>query len=311
MTYKETRLEIAFKYVQLTFAAVMGAASIVIFLVPAQVVPTGVTGVSVLLNELFGLPVGVMTMIMNVPILYIGYRMLPGGWRTTLRTIYVVVVLSVSIDLLTYVLPTTGYTDDRFLNALFGGIVGGIAGGIVYRGGVNFGGTSTLSLIIQRRFGLPLSSTILYTDTIVIFAAGAVFGVESALFALVVLFLGGVAADYVMEGPSVIRTVFIITDKPQEVAEVIMSRLQRGVTYLPARGMYTGQDRALLYVTVSRSQVNDLKHVVMDADEGAFVVIGQGHTAYGRGFKPLHQRQRPPHEPKLALVEPPEERVTP
>lgn len=283
--HQETPVQIAIKYIEITAAAILGALSVVIFLIPADLIPTGITGVAVLLQELFGLPVGVMTILMNIPILYIGYRMLPGGWRVTVRTVYAVLVLSIAIDVLSYYFPAGGYTDDRFLNALFGGILGGVAGGLLYRTGTNFGGTSTFALILQRRQGLPISSTILYTDTAIIAAAGLVYNIEAALYALVVLFLGGIAADYVMEGPSVIRTASVVTDEPDAIADAVMERLGRGVTRLAAHGMYSKQDRCMLYITVSRSQVNDLRHIITDIDPHAFVVIGQGQTAYGQGFK--------------------------
>ncbi len=290
---RESAIEVVFKYIQLTAGAALGAASVVIFLIPANVVPSGVTGSAVLLNELFGVPVGLSNALINIPILYVGYRMLPGGWRNTVRTIYVVAAFSLIVDVMVGAFPDVTYTDDRFLNALFGGIVGGVAGGIVYRTGTTFGGTSTLSLILQRRLGLPLSSTILYTDTAVIVAAGLVFGVESALYALVVLFLGGAAADYVMEGPSVIRTVSVITNKTDEVTKAVIERLQRGVTIIPAKGGYTREDRTMLYITLSRSQVHDFKALIDDIDPEAFVVIGQGHVAYGQGFKPVGKAAKP------------------
>ncbi len=285
--HRESAIEIVFKYIQLTAGAALGAASVVIFLIPADVVPSGVTGAAVLLNELLGIPVGLSNALINVPILYMGYRMLPGGWRNTVRTIYAVAAFSIIVDVMAGAFPDVAYTDDRFLNALFGGILGGVAGGIVYRTGTNFGGTSTLSLILQRRLGLPLSSTILYTDTAVIVAAGLVFGVEAALYALVVLFLGGIAADYVMEGPSVIRTASIITTKTDEVTQAVIERLQRGVTIIPAKGGYTRADRTMLYVTISRSQVREFKALIDEVDPQAFIVIGQGHVAYGQGFKPI------------------------
>lgn len=278
------RSQTIIQYLQLTVGGIIGALSVAVFLIPANVVPAGVSGLAVIINEIFGLPVGVMTLVLNIPLMFLAYRMLPGGWRMVARTIFVVAVYSLGVDVLS-AFVTEPYTDDRLLNTIFGGIVGGISGGLVYRTGSNFGGTSILGLIIQRRTGTPLSTTSLYTDTLIIALAGAVFGVEGALYAMIVLFLGGVAADYVMEGPSVVRMAFVITDKPDEVAQAVMRQLQRGVTLLPARGMYTGQDRPMLYVTVTRSQVKELKAVIIAADDRAFIVIGQGHSAYGGGFR--------------------------
>jgi len=279
-------------YLQIIVGAVLGALSVVVFLVPADVVPSGISGMAVMLNELFGLPIGILALLLNIPIQFVGARMLPGGWRVLVRTVFAIVIYSVVIDLLTPFVPAQGVSDDRILNALFGGVLGGVGGGFVLRTGASLGGTSTLALIVQKRIGTPLSTTFLYTDTLIIIAAGLVFDVEGALYAMVVLFLGGVAADYIMEGPSVIRTAVVITDHPDEVAQALLSQLGRGVTLLPARGAYTGQQRGMLYVTMARTQVNDLKQVVNKVDPKAFVVIGQAHTAYGEGFRPLTEKQQ-------------------
>lgn len=292
-------------YLQLLIGSLIGAAGVVYFLVPAQIAPGGVSGVSVLLNEVIGTPVGIVILLLNIPIMYIGYRMLPGGWGMVGDSLLVIVIYSVAIDLLDALDAAHSFSDDRLLNAMFGGIIGGISGGIIYRTGTNFGGTSTLALIIQRRLGTPLSTTTLYTDIIVIMGAGLVFGVEGALYAMVVLFISSVAADYVMEGPSVIRTAFIITSEPDALANALMNTLYRGVTAIPARGMYTGQERSMLYVTISRSQVNDLRGIVAEIDESAFVVIGQGHTAYGAGFRKVKQNGGKPKLSPKALQEKP------
>lgn len=196
-------------------------------------------------------------------------------------------VYSVSLDVLNQLIDFQALSQDVLLNALFGGVTGGIAGGLVFRTGGSFGGTSTLALILQRRTGTPMSTTFLYTDAAVIGLAGLVYGWEPALYAVVSLFVGGVAVDYMLEGPSVVRTAVIITDNPEDLSTAIMQRLDRGVTGWEATGMYTGRQRWMLYVSIGRSQVSDLRQLVMETDPAAFVVIGQGHTAYGEGFRRL------------------------
>ena len=169
---------------------------------------------------------------------------------------------------------------------MFGGILGGIAGGLVYRAGGTFGGTSTLARILQRRLGTSLNNTYLYTDTLVIVLAGLIFGWEGALYAMVAIYIDGATSDYVLEGPSTVRTATIVTNKPQEVANAIMAEFSRGVTGWPGKGMYTGQERHVLFVAVSRPEVNELRALVFDVDADAFIVVGQGQTAYGEGFQP-------------------------
>jgi len=115
----------------------------------------------------------------------------------------------------------------------------------------------------------------------VILVAGLVFGWEKGLYALMTLFVWGLAADYVLEGPSVVRTAFIITDKPQAVAHAVLSNLRLGVTAWPAQGMFTKSEHTVLFCTVSRPYEGALKSVVAGVDPDAFLVIGHGHQASG------------------------------
>lgn len=272
----------------LSVGAIINAASVVIFLTPFNIAPSGVSGLAVILNTLIGTPIGLMTLLMNVPIQYLAYRSL-GGLRPIIRTVFAVFVYSSSLDILGQFITPGIAGDDRMLNAIFGGVVGGLSIGMIMRAGGTLGGTSTLALLLQRRLGTPLSATYLYTDIAVVFLAGLVYGWEGALYALIVIFISGLAADYVLEGPSVIRTVVIITDHADEVSQAILQQLGRGVTGWQATGMYTRQPRNVLYITIARTQVDDLRRIVVSIDPSAFIVIGQGHTAYGEGFRPARR----------------------
>jgi len=274
----------------ISIGIVLSIIGLQLFMVPFDIAPTGVTGIAVIINHFFGLPIGALYMIGNIPIMLLGYRYL-GGWRVVFLSVVTIVAYSVAFDSSTLYFPTEGVSDNELLNALFGGILSGVGTGFVLRAGSTFGGTSTLALIIQRRTGTPLSTTYMYTDIGVIVAAGFVFGWEQALFATVALFISGVASDYILEGPSVIRTVFIVTDNPRAVSDAILAVLGRGVTAWDTVGMYTEREHSMLYVTIARSQVEELRAIVSDIDEKAFIVIGQGQTAYGLGFK----RTRPKH----------------
>jgi uncharacterized membrane-anchored protein YitT (DUF2179 family) len=280
-------LDFVWRYFLLTVGALIVALSVIIFLAPFAIAPAGVSGIAVILNSLDPrLPIGLMIIIGNIPIQIFGSRYL-GGWRVVVRTLYFVVVNAILIDTLTPILNNVSVGNDILLNAVFGGILGGIGGGLVYRAGGTQGGTSTLGRILQRQMGVPLSTSALYTDTGIVLLAGLVFGWEGALYAVVALFVGAATSDYVLEGPSVIRTATIITDKPQEVADVVLEELRRGVTSWQGKGMFTDQNHTVLFVTISRPQVNELQRLIHRVDPDAFVVIGQGHIAYGEGFKSI------------------------
>ncbi|MBN2305607.1 MAG: YitT family protein [Anaerolineae bacterium] len=270
-------------FILMTAGAVISAVEVVIFMLPAEVVPGGVTSLAVILNAVIGSPVGVVVLLANIPIQYWGARML-GGWRTLAGTIYAIAVFSILVEVLVYA-GVDAVSDDRLLNAVFGGVLGGIAGGLIYLGGATLGGTSTVAQILRDRTGTPMSTTFLYTDTIFIIMAAFVFGWESALYAVVALVLNGMATDYVLEGPSVIRTVTIITNQPEAISAMVIHDLDRTVTAWEAEGMYTHQPRTVLFVTVSRAEAGRLKDRVQAIDPTAFIVIGQGHAAYGEGFR--------------------------
>ena len=278
------------RYILIAIGIVIGALSLTVFLQPLDIAPAGVAGASTLLNELFDTPIGLMIFLLNIPIQIMGYMMLPNGARVIMRSVVIIMIFSVVVDNISPLVPAGGISDDRMLNAIFGGITGGIGVGLIYRAGATFGGTSTLALILQRRFGFPMSTTFLGTDTVILLGAGLVYGWEGALYAAIALFIAGMATDYVLEGPSVIRTAMIITDKPDEIADAVLTNLQRGASSWRIKGQYSGVERTMLYVTVGRSQVADLKEEVHSVDPNAFMVIGMGHAAYGAGFRSARSR---------------------
>lgn len=271
------------RWVLLTVGSLLGGFAVHLFYAPADVAPSGVSGLGVILNSLIGAPIGLVVLVGNIPIQLLAVRML-GGWRVVARTVYVIVIYSLTIELSAGYFPPEGITEDRLLSAIFGGIMGGIAGGMIYRAGATFGGTSTIARILQKRMGTAFSTTYLYTDTLIVLAAGLVFGWPGALYAIVTLFVDGTTADYVLEGPSNIRTATIITNQPEAVSAVLMNQLGRGVTGWDGHGMYTGKERSILFVTVNRPEITTLRQLVFEVDPNAFLVIGQGHTAYGEGF---------------------------
>jgi uncharacterized membrane-anchored protein YitT (DUF2179 family) len=288
------------RLILLTVGPLLGAVAINVFLTPASIATGGISGLAIILNHVFATPIGLVVLLGNIPIQILAWRLL-GGWRVVAKTVYVVLISALAIDLTAPYLA--GVTDDTLLNALFGAILSGIGGGLIYRAGGTYGGTSTLARILQTRLGTSMSSTYLYTDSLVVLLAGLVMGWTGALYAMIVIFVDGAAADYVLEGPSRIRTATIVTQQPDLVAQVLMQQLERGVTAWQGRGMYTGQERAVLFVTVRRHQVNDLRHLVFSIDPQSFIVIGQGHMAYGEGFQAPGVRR-----PALSVAPEPEVR---
>ena len=264
----------------LTIGAIILAVNLNVFLAPSNLAPGGVMGIAVIVNAFTGWPLGLIMLVFNIPLLVLGFYYL-GRFNFLIYTLYVVLVYSFGADLMTGWLPVRGITDDLLLNAIYGGVLGGIGSGLVYRGNGTSGGTGILARVIQMRTGLPVSQVYLFTDGGVVLLAALLFGWEIGLYSLITLFIWGVVVDYVLEGPSVIRTVFIITDKPEEVSQAVLERLRLGITSWPAQGMFTEAKHTLLFCTVSRSDVNTLRTTIISEDPNAFVVIGHGHQAIG------------------------------
>jgi uncharacterized membrane-anchored protein YitT (DUF2179 family) len=213
----------------------------------------------------------------------LGFRHL-GGLRFLVRTLYAVLVSNLGADLLGYWLPARGITDDLLLNALYGGVVAGLGAGLVYRAGGTTAGTGILGRVLQIKTGVPVSQIYVLVDGGVVLVAGLVFGWEKGLYALITLFVWGLAADYVLEGPSVVRTAFIVTDLPDAVAQAIFDRLGIGITAWPAEGMFTRTQHTILFCTLTRPHERTLRRVVSEVDPHAFIVIGHGHQASGGRF---------------------------
>jgi uncharacterized membrane-anchored protein YitT (DUF2179 family) len=269
-----------YTYLLLTVGALILAINFDIFLAPAKVAPGGVSGLSIIINKFTGWPQGLTMLVLNCPLVILGFYHL-GRLRFLVRTLYVVLIYSLGVDFLVRWLPPAGITNDLLLNALYGGVLGGLGYGLVFRGQGTSAGTGILARVLQLKTGIPVSQIYIFTDGGVILALGLVFGWENALYALLMLFVWGLATDYVLEGPSVVRTAFIVTDSPQQVARMLLNRLRVGVTAWPGRGMFTETEHTVLFCTVSRPDVEGLRLAVVEADPDAFVVVGQAHQARG------------------------------
>jgi len=269
----------------LTSGSLVSAINLNLFLAPSELAPGGVSGAAIILNKFTGWPIGLMMLGMNIPLIFVGFRYL-GRFSFLFRTLYVVLLYSLGVDLLAPLLPAGGVTDNLMLNALYGGVIGGIGTGLIYRGQGTSGGTGVLARVLQLKTGLPISQLYLFIDGGIVLIAGLVFGWDKALFALVTLYIWGIAADQIVEGPSVVRTAMIVTDRPKEVTEAVFQRLRLGITAWPAKGMFTEEDHTVLFFAVSRPNVDALKTIVLEADHQAFIVIAHGHQTVGGINKP-------------------------
>jgi uncharacterized membrane-anchored protein YitT (DUF2179 family) len=264
------------------------AVALRLFLVPADLASGGISGIAQLIHHFTQWPIGVMVFLGNLPLFLVGWRFL-GGRRFVLRTITSVAAYSIFVDLLVLLpfFPKNGITNDLVLNSLYGAVVSGIGYGLVYRAQGTSGGSDILARILNRWRGIPMTQSYLMTDTLVILSAGFVFGWPKALYAIITLYVSGLVVDTTMEGAGTGRTAMIVTDHCEQVSQRILTEMQRGATILDGTGAYTGEKRPVIYCVISRSEVQQLKTIVHEADPCAFMVIGVAHEALGEGFQPL------------------------
>ena len=266
------------------FGSLVTALGYSLFQVPFDITAGGLSGLAIIINHYTGWWEGVLFFVMNIPLLVLGFYQL-GRWRLIASSSLALLVFSAATDFFNHHLPslldTYPITDNILMAALYAGVTFGLGNGLIFRAGGSFPGTTILGRIIQRKTGIPLSQTFLYTDAGIVLTAGIVFGWELALLALISLFFSGLAADFMLEGTSQVRTAMIITDHPNEVRKSLMEDLHRGISQWEIQGGYTGAQRTMLYCTIYRSQVQDLKYAVSSVDPKAFTVIGVAQQAFG------------------------------
>lgn len=257
------------------------------FLVPALLVSGGISGMAQFFYYLWRWPIGMVTLLGNIPLFILGWRYL-GGPRFVVRTMLSVLSYTILTDLLIKYTGSAPITDDILLNTLYGGILMGFGLGLVYLGRGTSGGTDILGRILNQRYGISISLAYMITDSFPVILAGFFFGWDKALYGLIMIYLSGVAADMISQGTNKIRGAMIITNETQKVLDTISDELGRGATILEATGGYTKQDRPVIFCVVTAGEVIRLKTIVHDIDPTAFMVVGHANEALGEGFKPLN-----------------------
>ncbi|MBR7041588.1 MAG: YitT family protein [Clostridia bacterium] len=279
------RKDLVFAYGQILLGCLIGGAAYPLFMTPNNIAPGGVTGIGVILNYLFGLPVGTVSLVLNVPLFITGYRYM--GRIFAFRSLQATALFSVLID----ILPLKPMTDDLLLGCLFGGVSLGIGLGLILRGGATTGGTDMLARIVHSRFPTVTVGTFLFAfDFLVVVAAGFAVGTQQALYAIINIYVSGRVIDLVMMGFSGNKACFIISAKWQQITDRLLKDLGRGVTQLKARGAYTMDEKPVVLCVISRQEVTTLKRIVENEDPLAFMFISDAHEAIGEGFSAINEK---------------------
>lgn len=260
------------------------AVSVSMFTSPNNIVPGGVTGVSTLLNYCFGLPIGTMSLIINVPIFIWGA--IENGKGFLIKTIIATTVSSVLIDVTALFIPP--YKGDVLLASLFGGILSGVGLALIFYSGGTTGGTDIIAKNIKNhRPYMSLGTIILIADIFVIVAAIAVYGnIENGLYAAITIFVGSKVIDTLVYGFARDngQLMYIISDRYKEISDNIMFSLVRGVTILDGEGAYTKENKKVIMCAVRPRQVYKVKSIVNQIDPAAFIVVTKAGLITGTGF---------------------------
>lgn len=269
---------------QIVLGCVIGGAAYPMFLTPNNIAPGGLTGVAMIINYLFQLPVGIVSFVLNIPLFIVGWQSM--GRLFAIRSLGATLLFSLAIDYL----PLKPLTDDPLLGTLYGGILLGAGLGFIMRGGATTGGTDMIARMVHKRFSFISTGMFLFAiDCVVVIAAGFTMGMSEALLDLICIFACAKVMDMVMLGITSRKACFIISDKYELIKKKILGDMERGVTELVARGGYSGKERPVLYCVVNNQEIARMKDIVRDADPSAFVTITDAHEAIGEGFSPLDE----------------------
>lgn len=256
------------------------AVSFNLFLNPNEIASGGVSGISTIVQRLFGIEPAIMQWLLNIPLFILGLLLLGGqfGLKTAVG----------SMVLPLFVLLTSDWgalTDNPLLASIYGGIGVGAGLGIVFRGRASTGGLDTAAQLVHKYTGIRYGLAIAIFDGLVILTAGIIFSPEKALLALIGLFVTTKTIDVVQLGFRSSKVAFVITRETTRIREAILYDLDRGLTELTARGGFTGEERPVMMVVVSQTEVTRLKALVKSIDVEAFVILADASEVLGEGFK--------------------------
>lgn len=257
------------------------------FTVPNQIAPGGVTGLATVINAFTGIKIGTIVTVFNVPLLIFGFTKL--GKRFLLNTLLSTVFFNLLYDYIYPFLPN--YRGNTLLAAIFGGLFIGLGIAIVFMRGGSTGGMDIVNKAVQvKKPHISLGKISFITDLIVISIAAVSFrSLESALYAVIAMFVSSKTIDALIYGTNVGKMVLIVSSKSEEIAKLIVSDLFRGCTIVDAHGAYSGQSKKVLLCACKNVEFYNLKHIVKRLDPRAFMIISEAGEVFGEGFSSIHR----------------------
>ena len=273
----------------ITLGAVIYALAFDWFVAPNQIAMGGVTGLAQIVNALVPvLPVGVLSILVNVPLFLAGWRLL--GGRLLVSSLYAMAVSSLAIDVIAWM--HTFPPMDPILATLYGGAGMGVGLGLVFSQGATTGGTDIIGKLLKLKFPwLPIGKLVMIPDMVVVILAAVVFGtVNAALYGLIQMYLLSKVMDMILYGWDTSRVAYIITDRWEETVQGLLD-MNRGVTLLQGKGAYTGAEKQVLLVAFRQREIVPIKRMLREIDPKAFFIVCDAHEILGEGFEDYQKEE--------------------
>jgi uncharacterized membrane-anchored protein YitT (DUF2179 family) len=286
-------------YSLIVIGSIILAAGFVFFISPYKIVPGGVYGIAIVIHYMTegifswapsGLPIGTMGLIMNIPLTIIGVKIL--GPRFGVKTVVGFVLTSIFMDLITYLYGEVPLVaGDALLSSIFGGVLVGLGLGLIFKSKATSGGSDIVAMILAKYTKMPLGQLMIYVDSAIVLIGLVVFADwKIPLYSWIVIYVTGKTIDVVLQGMSVDKTLFIISDKFVEIRDRIINDLNRGGTYIPGKGMYNGSDKTIIFTVVNRREMALLQEYIHEIDPTAFLTVLEANEILGEGFKSLKEK---------------------
>jgi len=260
------------------------ATGINLFLVPQHFLTGGVSGLSMLVAYLTPLRIGTLVFLFNIPIFILGYRTV--GKKFMLGSLWGTILLAVFLDLTVW-MHDISLTGEPIIGAIFGGALVGVGIGLAFRGNGSLGGPDIIAAVARVKWSMSIGTVTFLFNIGIIIAAGILFGMEIALATIVGLAIQAIMTDKVIAGFDESKALFIMSSEHKQIADYIMKKLGRGVTYLEGEGAYLHQRRRVVYAVVTLPQLSRVKYFVKSVDPNAFLVVADVTEVQGHGFKAI------------------------
>lgn len=273
------------------------AVGFVYFISPHKIVPGGVYGIAIVVHYMSqgwfsfwpdGIPIGLFGLILNIPLTIAGIKIL--GPRFGVKTVVGFVLSSVFMDTITYMreVGDAPLVNDILLSCVFGGVLIGFGLGLIFKSRATSGGSDIIAMIIAKYSGMQLGQLMIYVDSVIVLVGLAAFqDWQIPLYSWVVIYITGKAIDITMEGAAYHKALLIISDKHEEIKQKILVDLERGGTYLKGVGMFTGEEKQIIYTVVNRREVAILEEYISQIDPDAFITVMETKEILGEGFQSL------------------------